>query len=70
MSSVPEEIRKLPLGERAFLALKEAARKVHEEAARAGRPVYIWKDGKVVEFWPGREKSRSRRARSRRNHKG
>jgi len=46
------EIQNLPMHERAFLALKAAVRKALEEHARAGRSVYVWEDGRVVELSP------------------
>jgi hypothetical protein len=36
------------LEERALMALKAAVKKVIEEHAREGLPLYIWRDGKVV----------------------
>jgi len=38
----------LPLEERALMALKEAVDEVIESRVRAGLPLYIWRDGKVV----------------------
>ena len=45
---IPDEILKLPLQERAEIALREAVRKVIESNARDHLPVYIWRDGQVV----------------------
>jgi hypothetical protein len=42
-------ILELPLAQRAEMALKAAVEKVVEEHVRDGRPLYIWRDGKVVE---------------------
>lgn len=36
------------LGEKALAAMRDAARRVAEEHRRAGIPLVIWKDGKVV----------------------
>jgi hypothetical protein len=36
------------LADRAEKALKEAVRKVVEEARRRGTPLVVWKDGKVA----------------------
>jgi hypothetical protein len=36
-----------------FIALKRAAKKVHERARRNGDSVIIYKDGRVVEWFPG-----------------
>ena len=38
----------LPLNERAEFAMQAAIRKVIEEHAREGLPMYVWRDGKVV----------------------
>jgi hypothetical protein len=40
----------LPLEQRAEMALKAAVEKVIVEHARQGLPIYIWRDGKVVEM--------------------
>ena len=61
MVKPPPNVLDLPLGERAFMALKAAIENVIEEHAREGLPLYIWRDGQVVavpaeEF---RKKSRS-----------
>lgn len=45
-----ENVLKLPLVERAEMALKAAVEKAMEEHAREGFPVYIWRDGKIVEI--------------------
>ena len=42
-------IADLPLAERAEMALRAAVEKVIEEHVRDGRPVYVWRDGKVLE---------------------
>ena len=42
-------ILELPLAERAEMALKAAVEKVIESHIRDGRPISIWRDGKVVE---------------------
>ncbi len=39
----------LPLEIRAEMALKEAVEEVMEDHIRSGRPIHIWRDGKVVE---------------------
>jgi hypothetical protein len=44
-TSIPD----LPLAERAEMALRAAVEKVIEEHVRDGRPVYVWRDGKVLE---------------------
>jgi len=42
----------LPLEERAEMALKAAVEKVLAEHARQGLPIYVWRDGRVVEIPP------------------
>ncbi len=48
MAKLPQSVLELPLAERGLLALKAAVKKVIEEHAREGLPLYIWRDGKVV----------------------
>jgi hypothetical protein len=45
----PANILELPMGERAEMALNAAVEKVIEAHIRDGRPIAIWRDGKVVE---------------------
>jgi len=40
------------LEQRAEMALKAAVEKVIVEHARKGLPIYIWREGKVVELSP------------------
>jgi hypothetical protein len=49
MRKPPANVLELPLEERALMALEAAVEKVWEEHAREGLPIYIWRDGKVVE---------------------
>ena len=49
MSSKSTNILDLPLEVRAEMALKAAVEKVIEDHIRSGRPIHIWRDGKVVE---------------------
>jgi hypothetical protein len=49
LTKLPANILELPLTRRAEMALKAAVEKVVEEHMRDGRPLYIWRDGKVVE---------------------
>ena len=49
MKKPPKNVLELPLEERAEMALKAAVEKVMEEHAREGLPIYIWRDGRVVE---------------------
>jgi len=48
MIKPPPDVFKLPLMERAALAMTAAIEGVIEEHAREGLPLYIWRDGKVV----------------------
>lgn len=45
-------VLELPLHVRAEMALKAAVEKVIVEHARLGLPIYIWRDGEVVEVPP------------------
>jgi len=49
LTKPPANILELPLAERAEMALKAAVEKVVESHVREGRPLYIWRDGKVIE---------------------
>jgi hypothetical protein len=49
LTKPPADILELPLAQRAEMALKAAVEKVVEEHVRDGRPLYIWRDGQVVE---------------------
>jgi hypothetical protein len=50
MSARQSNLNKLPLEVRAERALKEAVEEVIQEHIRSGRPIHIWRDGKVVEI--------------------
>ncbi len=52
MKKPPANVLGLPLQERALMALEAAVEKVWEDHAREGLPIYIWRDGKVVEVSP------------------
>jgi hypothetical protein len=52
MIKPPSNVLDLPLEERAAMALKAAVEKVVAEHARQGLPIYIWRDGRVVEVPP------------------
>ena len=52
MTKPPANVLELPLEERAEMALKAAVEKVIVEHARRGLPLYIWRDGSVVEVPP------------------
>jgi hypothetical protein len=48
MADVQTEILNLPLKVRAEMAMQDAFQKLVKESARLGRPLYFWRDGKVV----------------------
>jgi hypothetical protein len=50
MTKVPEDVLALPLSERGLIALRIAVKKAIEEHARAGLPIYVRRDGKVVKI--------------------
>lgn len=52
MTRPPANVLALPLEERAEMALKVAVEKVIVDHARRGLPIYVWRDGKVVEISP------------------
>lgn len=43
-------MNKKTLQEKAFKAFKEAIREVIEEHRRSGRPLVVWRNGKVVKI--------------------
>jgi hypothetical protein len=52
MRRPPANVLELPLQERALMALEAAVEKVWEEHARDGLPIYVLRDGKIVEVPP------------------
>jgi len=46
------DVLKLPLQQRALIALREAVEDVIQEHALAGRSIFISRDGKVAEVGP------------------
>ena len=50
MIKPPTSVLELPLEQRAEMALKAAVEKVIVAHARQGLPIYIWREGKVVEM--------------------
>ncbi len=52
MTKPPANVLALPLEERAEMALRGAVEKVIVEHARQGLPIYIWREGRVVELSP------------------
>jgi hypothetical protein len=51
-----KKVLRLPLEKRAEIAFKVAVAKAIEEHTRLGLPVYIWRNGKVVELSPNEVK--------------
>jgi hypothetical protein len=52
MSKPSKAVLRLPLAKRAEIAFKIAVAKAIDEHARLGLPVYVWRDGGVVELSP------------------
>lgn len=52
MTKPPANVLDLPLEQRAEMALKAAVEKVIVEHARLGLPIYVWRNGEVVELPP------------------
>jgi hypothetical protein len=52
MKEPPANVLELPLIERAEMALNAAVEKVWEEHAREGLPIYVLREGKIVEVSP------------------
>jgi hypothetical protein len=53
MERNPEQLaalRALPLHERAEMALREAVEEVIDRHARLGLPIYVWRDGRMVDI--------------------
>jgi hypothetical protein len=50
MSKPSKHVLRLPLEKRAEIAFKAAVAKAIDEHARLGLPIYIGRDGKVVEL--------------------
>jgi len=49
---IPRNILRLPLEKRAEMAFREAVAEVIDEHARLGLPLYIGRDGRVIELSP------------------
>jgi len=60
MSKPSKHVLGLPLEKRAEIAFKVAVAKAIDEHARLGLPIYIGRDGKVVEMSPGELRDLSR----------
>ncbi len=64
MTKPPANVLELPLEQRAELAFKAAVEEVIVEHARQGLPIYIWREGKVVELSPEELRAESARLQS------
>ena len=60
MSNPSKRVLRLPIEKRAEVAFKAAAAKAIDEHARLGLPIYIGRDGKVVELSPDEVRDLSR----------
>ena len=65
MNKLSKDVLRLPLEKRAEIAFRVAVAKAIAEHARLGLPIYVWRNGKVVELSPNevRNPSRSKRIR-------
>lgn len=61
MTKPPANVLELPLEQRAEMALKAAVEKLIVDHARQGLPLYIWRDGRVVELPPDELRAESDR---------
>jgi hypothetical protein len=57
MNKPSKSVLRLPLEKRAEIAIKLAVRKAIDEHTRLGLPVYIWRDGRIVEIRKTRAKT-------------
>jgi len=60
MSKPSKAVLRLPVEKRAEIAFKIAVAKAIDEHARLGLPVYVWRDGKVVDLSPDEVRGASR----------
>jgi hypothetical protein len=63
MRKPSRDVLRLPLEKRAEIAFKIAVAKAIDEHTRLGFPVYIWRNGKVVELSPDKARSVARLSR-------
>ena len=61
MTKPPANVLDLPLEVRAEMALKAAVEKVIVEHAQKGLPIYVWRDGKILEVPPDELRAESAR---------
>ena len=48
--------KRLSIQDKAFIALKEAVKEVIQRHKKTGRPLFVWKDGKVARLYPNKLK--------------
>ena len=60
MRKPSKDVLRLPLEKRAEIAFKIAVAKAIDEHACLGLPVYIWRNGRVVELSPKKARSSSK----------
>jgi hypothetical protein len=63
MRKPSRDVLRLPLEKRAEIAFKIAVAKAIDEHTRLGLPVYIWRNGKVVELSPDKARNVARLSR-------
>lgn len=64
MRKPPANVLELPMEQRALMALQAAVENVIEEHVRNRRPIYIWRDGKVVDILPEELEARAVKSRT------
>jgi hypothetical protein len=57
MSKPSKAVLRLPIEKRAEIAFKIAVAKAIDEHSRLGLPIYIWRDGRVVELSPDKARN-------------
>lgn len=67
MSKPSKRVLRLPLEKRAEIAFKVAVAKAIDEHSRLGLPIYISRNGRVVEVSPKDAQKLTRRSRNNRN---
>lgn len=65
MNKPSKNVMQLPLEKRAEIAFKIAVAKAIDEHVRLGLPIYIWRNGKVVELSPKKVRNSSKLSRKR-----
>lgn len=65
MNKPSQGVLRVPLEKRAEIALKVAVATAIEEHARLELPIYVWRNGRVVDLSPSEVRNPSRLKRSR-----